>query len=116
VVERVRLGRGHAPIPRGVRHEWSTAEEREYIQRRKHGVKGSVVKLPNGWRASAVQRALVASLGLPELPEYGLTYRKPHPRGADTPETVAKPIRAKGLLIAMGVLDSIRQDRKDTEA
>jgi len=116
VVERVRLGRGHAPLRNGQRHEWSTAEEREYIQRRKHGVKGSVVKLPNGWRASAVQRALVASLGLPKLPEYGLTYRKPHPRGADTPETVAKPIRAKGLLIAMGVLDSIRQDRKDTEA
>ena len=60
------------------------------------------------WRASKKQRDLVKELGLPELPEQGLTYRGPHVRGTDTPETVAKPIRAKGLLIAMGVLDSIR--------
>jgi hypothetical protein len=115
-VERVRLGRGFAPLRPSIPHEWSTAEEREYIQKRKHGVKGRVVRLPDGWRASDVQRALVAELQLPDLPECGLTYRKPHTRGTDTPHTVAKPIRAKGLLIAMGVLDSIRQERKDTEA
>jgi len=73
------------------------------------------VKLPAHWRASDTQRALVETLGLPELPEYGMTYRKPHTRGTDTPKTVARPIRAKGLLIAMGVLDSLRQPppRKD---
>jgi hypothetical protein len=108
VVERVRLGRGHAPLRNGQRHEWSTADEREYIQRRKHGVKGKIVRMHFSWRASKKQRDLVKELGLPELPEQGLTYRGPHVRGTDTPETVAKPIRAKGLLIAMGVLDSIR--------
>ena len=98
-------------------HQWTTPEERDYIQRRKHGVKGRTVKLPAHWRASDTQRALVETLGLPELPDYGMTYRKPHTRGTDTPETVARPIRAKGLLIAMGVLDSLQQTspRKDDE-
>jgi len=114
-VDRIRIGRGQGPVQRGPLYQWTTPEEREYIQRRKHGVKGRTVKLPAHWRASDTQRALVETLGLPELPEYGMTYRKPHTRGTDTPKTVARPIRAKGLLIAMGVLDSLRQPppRKD---
>ena len=111
---RVRLGGALAQPAKATRHEWSTAEEREYIQKRKHGVKGKVVRLPAHYHASQEQRDLVERLGLPELPETGLTYRRGHTRGTDTPETVAKPIRAKGLLLALGVLDSINHSRKDT--
>ncbi len=114
-IDRIRIGRGQGPVQRGTLYQWTTPEERDYIQRRKHGVKGRTVKLPAHWRASDTQRAVVETLGLPELPEYGMTYRKPHTRGTDTPETIARPIRAKGLLIAMGVLDSLQQTspRKD---
>jgi hypothetical protein len=114
-VARVRLGGALAPPAKATRHEWSTAEEREYIQKRKHGVKGKVVRLPEHYHASQTQRDLVETLGLPELPEAGLTYRRGHTRGTDTPETVAKPIRAKGLLLALGVLDSINHSRKESD-
>ncbi len=115
-VERIRIGRGAGPTPRVQHVEWTTLEERTYIQKRKHGVRGRFVKLPSHWKASQIQRDLVQSLGLPELPEYGMTYRRPHTRGTDTPETKARPVLAQGPLIAMGVLDSLRQDKHMEEA
>ncbi|GIV77446.1 MAG: hypothetical protein KatS3mg050_1840 [Litorilinea sp.] len=96
-------GRRHVWL-RG-RRQWGSAQEREHIVRRAHGVRGHLRRLPLGWHRSAEAEAQAGEWGITLPPGY--TFVRPHVRGgeADTGgvEAVVR-VHARGLLTLTALL------------
>jgi hypothetical protein len=101
----------HLPRPRrialGGERDWGDQIDRETIERRAHGVRGHLRRLPADWRVSAEARELARSFSL-TLPD-GYTFVRPHVRGGQGDEGVAVPgdeviVVAQGLATVMSLL------------
>ena len=82
--------------------EWGTSRERDFIQRRAHGVRGHLRRLQAGWKPSEDALQIAQAFGI--LTPAGYTFVRPHVRGsgAEKAETPAEVIvRAKGLASVM---------------
>lgn len=75
--------------------EWGTAEERDIITRRSHGVRGHLRELPEGWQRSEAAEGEAREWGF-VLPE-GYTFVRPHVRGGHDHDPAPIVARARGL-------------------
>lgn len=75
--------------------EWGTAEDREIVTRRSHGVRGHLRQLPDRWSRSTEAEGEAREWGF-VLPD-GYTFVRPHVRGGHDHDPAPVIAKARGL-------------------
>lgn len=90
--------------------EWGSIEERETIARRRHFVKMSLPRLPEGWQRSTQAEETAQAWGVYFVPD-GRTFRPPHLRGErdGDGQSPAVEVRARGLQAIVALSEILDQ-------